>query len=115
MFYSRWIDEQNYQETSQALKDGSIPCTSDYCPLKLEKGWQVVPQLFPEFTWNEIKGKCVIEEINFWDPMSQSYTVGSHEKQENLNIFMNTIIQKEDYFKPMMMKVKDECTLSYSR
>jgi hypothetical protein len=115
LFYSRWIDEQNLEETTQALKDGSIPCTADYCPLKLEAGWQAVLQLFPGFTWNEIKGDCIIEEINFWNPTSQTYTVGSHEKQENLDIFMNTMIEKEDYFKPIMMKVKDTCTLRYSQ
>ena len=115
LFYSHWIDEQNYKETAQALKDGNIPCTSDYCPLKLEKGWQVVLQLFPGFTWNEIKGDCVIEEINFWNPTNQTYIVGSHEKKEKLDIFMNTMIEKEDYFKPVMMKVKDTCTLRYSQ
>ena len=114
LFYSSWIDAENYKETSDALKAGNIPCNSDYCPLKLEKGWQVVLQLFPGFAWNEIKGDCVIEEINFWDSVSQTYTVGSDEKQENLGRFMNTMIEKEDYFKPIMMKVKEECTLSYS-
>jgi len=115
LFYSRWIDTENYKETSDALKAGSTPCTSDYCPSKLEKGWQVVLQLLPGFTWNEIKGDCVIEEINFWYSGQQQYVVGANEKEENLNIFMNTKVEKEDYFKPVMMKVKDSCTLRYSQ
>jgi hypothetical protein len=113
-FRSRWIDTENYKETSDALKGGNIPCTSDYCPLKLEKGWQVVLQLFPGFTWNEIKGDCVIEEINFWSPSSQSYTVGDQEKQNALGIFMSARIEKGDYFKPIMMKVQNTCMLKYN-
>jgi hypothetical protein len=111
LFYTRWLDTANYKETTDALMSGNVPCTSDFCPLKLEAGWQVVPQLFPGFAWNEIKGDCLIEEINFWNPTGQSYTIGSNEKQENLDVFMNTKISKQDYFKPILMKVKNDCML----
>lgn len=115
VFYTYWLQEDNLKETTDALKGGNIPCTSDYCPLKLEEGWQVVLQLFPGFTWDEIKGDCVIEEINFWNSESQVYTVGPQEKEENLKIFMSTLIEKEDYFKPIMMKLQNDCTLEYKQ
>ena len=113
LFYSRWIDEQNLEETSQALKEGNIPCTSEYCPLKLEKGWQVVPQLFPGFTLNEIKGDCIIERVNFWDSTAQVYAIGDEDAASFLENIMNIKIEIEDYFKPVLMKVGDACTMGF--
>ncbi len=114
LFYSGWLDAQNYQEGLEALKEGKIPCTENSCPLKLEKGWQVVLQLFPGLTWNELKGDCIVEEINFWNPINQNYVLSQDRKQENLEEFMNTKIEKEDYFKPVLMKIKNDCVMGFN-
>ncbi len=111
LFYTYWLDSQNYKETSDALRAGTIPCTEDYCPLRLEEGWQVVLQLFPGFSWEEIKGDCIIEKVNFWDSTAQVYALTDSDSSSYLEGFMSQEIGVEDYFKPILMKINKTCTL----
>ncbi|MBT3404550.1 hypothetical protein HN832_03575 [archaeon] len=103
-FYTGWLDEVNYEETSNFIKEGNLNLT-------LEKGWQVILQLFPGFSWNEIKGDCIIEEINFWQPDVQVYSLLPEDSATFTSSFLDRVVGIEDYFKPIMMKIKDSCTL----
>ncbi len=83
---------------------------------KLVKGWNLI-FMSPGFYNDDVReliGGCNVLQINQWDPSTQKWQYSSSESQQQVNTFLNTGIDKNNLYTPMVVKVAETCTLGRS-
>lgn len=84
--------------------------------VKLNQGWNMIylHPLLINHKLNDVIGDCQIESANVWNPVNQAWDLTGSQSTTRVNDLLNTEINEENVYMPLLLKVTNDCTFGTS-